>query len=112
MPNDKEQMEEQCNKFRDWMSAQKKSNGEPYSSNTINNYAGALKSETAKLGLNDTVSEDLFFYTTLGEFEKAYSTICDSHNFKNVDAGWGMALIQVACFITFVFSKNWRSLWD
>jgi KaiC/GvpD/RAD55 family RecA-like ATPase len=75
--------------FQAWMKKQKKTNGESYSPNTINAYTTALKNATAKLDLGDTVYPDLFFYTTLDEFETAHNTILAAPNFEDVDISTG-----------------------
>lgn len=72
--------------FQDWMKKQKKENGESYSPNTINAYTTALKNATAKLGLGDAVNSDLFFYTSLDEFEAARRVILEAPNFDEVEA--------------------------
>ncbi|MDR3296308.1 MAG: hypothetical protein LBT26_10870 [Clostridiales Family XIII bacterium] len=71
--------------FQAWMKKQKKSDGESYSPNTINNYTTALKNATARLGLDDSVYTDLFYYTSENEFEAAHKTILAAPNFEEVD---------------------------
>ena len=71
--------------FRKWMRKQKKSNGEPYSSNTITTYANMLKNTTQKLDLGDRVESDLFYYTFPEDFEEASKIITSTPNFNEVD---------------------------
>ncbi len=75
--------------FQAWMKKQKKSNGESYSPNTINAYTTALKNATARLGLDDSVYSDLFYYTSTYEFEAAHETILAVPNFDEVDTAAG-----------------------
>ena len=75
--------------FQAWMKKQKKSNGESHSPNTINAYITALKNATAKLRLGDDVNSDLFFYTSLDEFETAQQTILVAPGFEEVDIAAG-----------------------
>jgi len=75
--------------FRAWMKRQKKSSGESYSPNTINAYTTALRNSTAKLGLGDAVNTDLFFYTSLDEFEAAHQIILAAPSFDEVDLAAG-----------------------
>lgn len=75
--------------FQAWMKKQKKSNGESYSPNTINAYTTALKNATARLGLDDSVYTDLFYYTSEDEFEAAHKTILAAPNFEEVDLAAG-----------------------
>lgn len=75
--------------FQAWMKKQKKSNGESYSPNTINAYTTALKNATARLGLDDGVYSDLFYYTSTDEFEAAHKTILAVPNFDEVDTAAG-----------------------
>lgn len=75
--------------FQAWMKKQKKSNGELYSPNTINAYTTALKNATARLGLDDSVYTDLFYYTSEDEFEAAHKTILAAPNFEEVDLAAG-----------------------
>ncbi len=75
--------------FLTWMKKLRKKNGEFYSPNTINQYTSALKNATKKLGLDDSVNTDLFFYSTIDEFEAAYNVILSSPNFKEVDLASG-----------------------
>jgi len=75
--------------FQAWMKKQKKSNGESYSPNTINAYTTALKNATARLGLDDSVYTDLFYYTSIEEFEAAHRAILAAPNFDEVDMAAG-----------------------
>lgn len=71
--------------FQNWMRRQKKSNGEPYKSNTITAYTNSLKNATAKLNINDLHETDLFHITSVSEFEDVYKTITSAPNFHEVD---------------------------
>lgn len=71
--------------FENWMRNQKKSNGEPYKSNTITAYSNALKNSTAKLNLGEAVLTDLFYYTSVEAFKAAHSIITNAPNFKEID---------------------------
>ena len=71
--------------FQRWMKKRKKLDGDPYSPNTINTYTSALKSSTSKLHLEDAVYSDIFFYTSLADFEIARKLIEASPNFKEID---------------------------
>ena len=75
--------------FQVWLKKQKKQNGESYSHNTITGYTSALKNATEKLKLGDAVNSDLFFYTTLDEFEEAHKIILAAPNFDDVDRAAG-----------------------
>lgn len=75
--------------FQSWMHSQKKSNGEPYSTNTITAYTSALKNATAKLNLVDEVNSELFYYITFEEFEAAHKIILAAPNFDEVDIAAG-----------------------
>lgn len=75
--------------FQVWMKKQKKANGESYSPNTINAYTTALKNATARLGLDDSVHTDLFYYTSTEEFDAAHDAILAAPNFEAVDLAAG-----------------------
>lgn len=75
--------------FLAWMKKQKKSNGESYSPNSINTYAAQLRNATPRLGLGTAVFSDLFYYTSLDEFETARQIILTAPNFKDVDDAAG-----------------------
>ena len=75
--------------FQAWMKKQKKQNGDAYSPNTINAYTTALKNSTAKLGLGEAMYFDLFFYTSVDDFDNAHKLIIDSPKFEEVDAAAG-----------------------
>jgi hypothetical protein len=75
--------------FQNWMRRQKKSNGEPYKSNTITAYTNSLKNATSKLHINDITQTDLFYVTSVAEFEKIYQTITSAPNFHEVDVAAG-----------------------
>lgn len=75
--------------FQSWMNKQKKSNGEPYSPNTITAYTTALKNSTAKLTLGDEVSADLFYYISEEEFVEACNKIMAAPNFQEIDKAAG-----------------------
>ena len=71
--------------FQRWMRSQKKSNGEPYKEGTIVAYSYALQNSTSKLNLNEDVQADLFNYSEVDEFEKAYQKILYAPDFEKVD---------------------------
>ena len=75
--------------FQEWMKKQKKQNGESYSRNTISAYTSALKNSTSKLELKDSVFSDLFFYTSLEDFEAAKKIILKAPNFDEIDNAAG-----------------------
>lgn len=75
--------------FRTWMQKQKKPNGENYRPNTVNTYVNSLRNSTIKLNLGIEVHGDLFYYTSLEEFEKAYDIILSAPNFEQVDLSAG-----------------------
>ncbi|MCX7749208.1 MAG: EVE domain-containing protein [Clostridia bacterium] len=75
--------------FQIWMKKQKKSNGEPYSSNTISAYTTALKNSTTKLTLSDQIHTDLFFYSNAEDFLEAHKIILAAPNFNEVDIAAG-----------------------
>ena len=75
--------------FQAWMKKQKKSNGESYSPNTVSAYTTALKNSTTKLRLGNAVNSDLFYYTSLDEFEAAHRAILAAPNFEEVDIAAG-----------------------
>ncbi len=75
--------------FAAWMKKQKKDSGEAYSKNTINTYAAALRSTTAKLHLEEPLRGDLFTYTSLDDFLRAYTIIQRAPNLKEVEAAAG-----------------------
>lgn len=75
--------------FQVWMKKLKKSSGESYSPNTINAYTTALKNATTRLGLGDSVYADLFYYTSIEEFEVARKIILAAPNFDEIDNGAG-----------------------
>jgi len=75
--------------FQEWMKKQKKPNGGSYSSNTISSYTSALKNSTSKLRLEDSVLSDLFYYTSLEEFEAAKKIILDAPNIGEIDIAAG-----------------------
>jgi len=75
--------------FQNWMSNQKKSNGDPYKSGTITAYSNALKNATFKLKLDDIEQTDLFYYISSSEFEQAYNKIISAPNFEEVDLSAG-----------------------
>ncbi|WP_407314238.1 AAA family ATPase [Desulfosporosinus sp. SB140] len=75
--------------FQNWMSKQKKSNGELYKSGTISAYSNALKNATIKLKLNDIEQTDLFYYSSSSEFAQVYNKIISAPNFEDVDTSAG-----------------------
>lgn len=75
--------------FQNWMSKQKKSNGELYKSGTITAYSNALKNSTIKLKLNDIEAADLFDYSSASEFAQVYNKIISAPNFEDVDISAG-----------------------
>lgn len=75
--------------FQNWMQSQKKSNGEPYKSNTISAYTNALKNSTSKLKLSDDIKSDLFYYISSDEFNNAHKIIISAPNFEEVDIAAG-----------------------
>lgn len=75
--------------FQNWMRRQKKSNGEPYKSNTISAYSNSLKNASAKLNLDYLPENDLFNITSSSKFEKVYRTITSASNFNEVDLAAG-----------------------
>ncbi|SMQ78500.1 EVE domain-containing protein [Bacillus sp. OV166] len=75
--------------FQNWMRRQKKSNGEPYKSNTITAYTNSLKNATAKLNIDDLPETDLFHITSVAGFEEVYKTITSAPNFHEVDLAAG-----------------------
>lgn len=92
--------------FQAWMSKQKKSDGENYTSNTINTYTSALKNGTAKLNLGNAVLADLFFYTSANEFEAARNTILAAPNFDEVDSAAGNKAFSNAMILYGRFLKE------
>lgn len=75
--------------FQNWMSHQKKSNGEAYKKNTITAYINALKNSSAKLNLPDLSTTDIFEITSSEEFTKIHSRIISATNFREVDLSAG-----------------------
>lgn len=75
--------------FQAWMKKQKKASGEPYNLNTINAYTTALKNATAKLRLTEPICTDLFYYTSVDDFDNAQGIIEAAPNFEEVDAAAG-----------------------
>ena len=75
--------------FQDWMKKQINPKGDKYRPNTIYNLTNALKNSTAKLGLGNAVNSDLFFYSSLNEFEMARQAILAAPNFNEVDLASG-----------------------
>jgi len=77
--------DDQRSDFGGWMEKQKKSNGKNFSSKTIDRYTTALRNSTSKLKLKDDVYPDLFYYTSLEDFEAANKIILKAPNFEEVD---------------------------
>ncbi|SDI53565.1 Mrr N-terminal domain-containing protein [Desulfosporosinus hippei DSM 8344] len=77
--------------FQNWMSKQKKSNGDLYKSGTISSYSNALKNSTIKLKLSDLEHTDLFYYSSSAEFAQVYNQIISAPNFKDVDSAGNKA---------------------
>lgn len=75
--------------FQNWMSKQKKSNGELYKSGTITAYSNALKNSTIKLKLSDIEQTDLFYYSSSSAFAQVYNKIISAPNFENIDIAAG-----------------------
>ncbi len=75
--------------FRNWMSSQKKTSGEPYKKTTIDAYTTALKNNAAKLNLKDDILTDLFNYSKCSEFEKVHKQILAAPNFEEIDISIG-----------------------
>lgn len=75
--------------FVTWMGKQKKSNGQPYSDNTINQYKSSLKNATAKFGNLDIRSSDLFNYDSLEEFETVHNLLKAHPKFEDIDLAAG-----------------------
>ncbi|MGE4352572.1 MAG: hypothetical protein AB7D36_00615 [Oscillospiraceae bacterium] len=94
------------NAFQNWMSKQRKSNGELYKSGTIRAYTNALKKSTSKLSLGENVLNDLFYYVSSDEFEEARKIILAAPNFDEVDLRQGIEPTQAGWFSMDDFSKN------
>lgn len=71
--------------FRNWMETQKKSNGDNYTTGTINAYTNALKNSTAKLHINGIEKTDLFYYTTVEDFDTVYNKILAAPNLNEIE---------------------------
>ena len=75
--------------FQEWMRRQKKSNGEPYSPNTITAYTNALKNSTAKLNIQSVPQTDIFHITSSAAFDVAHQLIKAAPNFDEVNLAAG-----------------------
>lgn len=75
--------------FTIWMKKQKKSNGDLYKPNTINQYTSALKNSTAKFKNLRIKNTDLFNYDTVEEFEKVHNMLISRPDFEDIDTSSG-----------------------
>ncbi|WKA58294.1 AAA family ATPase [Planococcus shenhongbingii] len=71
--------------FQAWMTKQKKSNGEPYKTGTINAYTNALRNSSAKLQLKELPQTDLFHITSFEQFKKIHNMLKSAPNFEEID---------------------------
>ena len=81
--------------FQNWLKNIKNSKGLPYKHSTISTYTGALKNSTAKLKLENIKQTDLFYYTSLNEFNNIYQMILAAPNFKEIDLAAGNAAYSI-----------------
>lgn len=98
--------------FKDWMSQQKKNDGQPYSTNTISAYLHALKRSIARLDFADNqYISNVFLYNNLHEFEHAAKIIRAAPNYNEVERQAGnQALTQgLKKYAEFLRSKNTKT---
>ena len=95
--------------FKNWMEMQKKSDGNSYSSNTINSYITALKNASAKLQIDGIEKSDLFYYTTAEDFDAVHDILVSAPNFNEVDLAAGNKAYSCGMVLYERFLEEYRS---
>jgi MoxR-like ATPase len=98
--------------FIEWMTAQRKSNGEPYSSNVIKgNYRRALKKACSELTDIEIEQSDLFFQTNASEFKKLHDAIRQSKFFDEISRKYNNYAFSAAMnlYEKFLFEREAES---
>lgn len=77
-------------KFKEWMTKQKKEDGTDYSLNTINSYCSQLNSAPAKLdNIQDCYKISIFEYSDLQVYHNVENIIFNAPNFDEVNKNAG-----------------------
>lgn len=75
--------------FKKWIEKQKKEDGSPYSTNTINSYISALKLSPSKLEIEPEYKKSIFLYVNSDEYQEAKDKILSASNFESVNQAAG-----------------------
>ncbi|WP_295799115.1 McrB family protein [uncultured Treponema sp.] len=76
-------------KFKEWMTKQKKEDGTEYSLNTINSYCSQLNSAPAKLDIQNCYKISIFEYSDLKFYRNVENIIFNASNFDEVNKNAG-----------------------
>ena len=79
------------NEFETWIKTAKRDNGEPYSTETINNYIGVIKNYCKKLNNLSVESTDLFNVDDAYTFERIHEEILKHPDFERVNRSYHRA---------------------
>lgn len=79
------------NEFETWLKQSTRNNGEPYSTETVNNYIGVIKNYCKKLNNLSIDNSDLFHVDNIAEFEKIHSEILNHPDFEKVNQSYHRA---------------------
>ena len=79
------------NEFEIWLKQSTRNNGEPYSTETVNNYIGVIKNYCKKLNNLSIDNSDLFYVDNIAEFEKIHSEILNHPDFEKVNQSYHRA---------------------
>lgn len=93
-------------KFEKWMTQQTKSNGLPYSMNTINSYVTFIKNGVTKFRNANIEHQDLFNYTDLNTFKQVYEKITQEPDFDEVDLACGNRAFSCGVKLYMNFLEN------
>ena len=79
------------NEFEIWLKQSTRNNGEPYSTETVNNYIGVIKNYCKKLNNLSIDNSDLFYVDNIADFEKIHSEILNHPDFEKVNQSYHRA---------------------
>lgn len=74
--------------FENWIKLTPRSNGTPYSKETVSGYMSSLRTHAAKLSDVELEKTDLFYYDSLESFDIAYETIKNSTDFDEINKSY------------------------
>ena len=79
------------NEFETWLKQATRNNGEPYSTETVNNYISVIKNYCKKLNNLSIDNSDLFYVDNIADFEKIHKEILNHSDFEKVNQSYHRA---------------------